>query len=139
MEAFLPALAGLDSVLEAGIAAQIVPLALEADGRPPTLLGSPPVHAGHAAGVVFPHRFGPEHLHAGAVHVSQGGEAHAGALAAAAGGVAAAQAVGADDGFLSAVAAAQPGGARADVLRRGQDGKLAVALACQLQFFPGMP
>ena len=132
MELFLPTLPGLDGILEAGIAAQVIPLALEADGGPPALLGAPPFHPGDTAGVVLPQGFGPEHFHAGAVDVGQGGEAGAGALAATAGGVAAAQAGSLDHGLLSTIAAAAPGGAFADVFRRGQDGEVAVALTSEI-------
>ena len=136
MEPCLPAFPGLDGILKAGIAAQVVPLPLEADGGPPALLGPPPVHPGDAAGVVFPHGFGPEHFHAGAVDVGQGHEASPRDPTAAAGGVAVAQAVGLDVRLVSAVAAAVPGGALADVFRWGQDGQRTVALAREVQLFP---
>ena len=62
---------GLDSILKPAIAAQVVPLPFEADGRTPALLGAPPVHPRHAAGVVFPHSFRRQHFHAGAIDVGQ--------------------------------------------------------------------
>ena len=53
------------------VAAQVVSLALEADGGPPAVFGCLPVYAGDTAGVIPADRLGPQHLHTGAVDVRQ--------------------------------------------------------------------
>ena len=136
MQVLFCQLPGLHRVLEPPVAAQGIPLALEADSRPPRAFGDFPVHAGDAAGVVFPHGLGPQHFHAGPVHIGQGGEARV--LAAAAGAAAAAQVVGLRHHLSSAVAPAQPGRPPPDVLRRPDHGQLAEPLPCQVQLFPGV-
>ncbi len=54
-----------------------MPLALEADRGAPALLPGYPLHSGNAAGIVAPHCFGPEHLHAGSVDIGQAPDAGA--------------------------------------------------------------
>ena len=46
-------LPGLYRVVEPGVDAQVVPFPFEADGGAPPLLPGVPLHAGHAAGIVF--------------------------------------------------------------------------------------
>lgn len=142
MEIFLSRLSGSHSVLKMDVAAQIVAFSLETDGGPPALLFRQPVHTGDAAGVVAPHGFGPEHLHAGAVHIGQAGPPHGGGgfpevgLVAAAGGpVPVPQALGGGHRLLSAVAQAPPRGQASDIFRRSQHGQLSEPLAGQIQPF----
>ena len=71
-------LPGLYRVVEPGVDAQVVPFPFEADGGAPPLLPGVPLHAGHAAGIVFADRLGAEHLHAGPVDISKAGPANGG-------------------------------------------------------------
>ena len=132
---FLPC---ADRILKAFVAAQVMALALKADGRPPALPGLQPIHAWHAAGVAAPDRLGPQHLHTGSVHIGESGQLGAGQLlfpsAAAASGVSAPQAVGLHHYQLSAVALAFPGSPAASVLRGFQYRQFPVPLAGQVQF-----
>ena len=122
-------LPGGNGILKALIPAQVVPLALEADSRAPHALGSPPVHAGHAAGVVFSDCFGPEHPHAGTAGIGIPCQA------AAAAGVPVPQMIAFHHDLIAAVALAQPSCAVPDVFSRGQHRQLAEPLAGQVQFF----
>ena len=106
-------LPGLYRVVEPGVDAQVVPFPFEADGGAPPLLPGVPLHAGHAAGIVFADRLGAEHLHAGPVDISKAGPADGGRglsekvlVAPAGGAVPVPQALGGDDRVISAVAAA---------------------------------
>lgn len=129
---------GLDRILELIIAAQIPALALEADGGPPPLLFSHPIHSGNAAGVIAPHRSGGKHLHTGPVDISQTqsipGPAGA-VLTSAALCMTRPQMVGFDYNLSPAVALAAPRCSLPNILRRFQNGQMSILLACQIHLF----
>lgn len=141
MHFFFSLLPGPDRVLKLSVAAQVVPLPLEADGSPPSLLTHQPVHARYAAGIVPPDCFGRQHFHTGAVYICQskrGPRTSRSALTATAFRVSAPEVIGPDHCFRSTVTTAQPGRPFSHILRRGKYGKPAIPLACQIHFFPRM-
>lgn len=129
----LRALAGGHRVLKLLKASQIVPPALEADARPPQMLGRQPVHSGDAAAVVPAHRLVLQHLHAGPVHIGQRLEPKLPPAAVTAGDLTTAQAIGLDGDLLTAAAPAQPGGPASVVLRGPEHGQTSELLARQIK------
>ena len=127
--------ARLNRVVEPLILAEVVARTLEHDGRLPPAALRPPYHADHAAFVVAPAGVRAQHLDAGAVDVVQPQRAIAvqRSHAAAAFDLARAEVYGLDDALAAAVAAAQPRGARPDVLCRRDDGQLAEALSGEVE------
>ena len=143
VQLLLRPLPGLDGFAELLVAAQVTADALEADRGAPAPLPCEPIHAGHAAGVVAPHGTGPDHLHAGPVHIGQAGPPNLGrglavevVVAAAGRAQSVAQAGGGDHRLLPAIAAAQPRRAFSDIFGRGQYGQFSESLSGQVQSFP---
>ena len=131
-------LSGLDGIIKQFIAAQMVAFSLEANRRPPCPLSHIPVHAWHTAGIVAPPCAGPNHLHAGAVHVGQTVLDSRPVGAAAADSPPIPEATGFDYDLVPAVTPAQPGSTGPDILRRGQDGEFPEPLSGQIELFRGV-
>ena len=128
-------LPGLDGIIEQFIAAQMVALSLEANRGPPCPLAHVPIHTGNTTGVVAPSCTGPNHLHAGAIHVGQAVFDSRTVGTTAADRPSVAETAGFDDRLIAAVTVAEPSCAGADVFRRGQDGEFSKPLSGQIKLF----